>query len=100
MKMLEIERLDYDRILRVINPGIIERKQILTDDPCVIADYLYAAKLYYREGLHSKALDYLIPFLNTRLKYRVDLQREAKALLISCHSHLGNGSVIETLTRS
>lgn len=99
-QMLEIERSEYDRILRVINPGIIERKQILTNDPCIIADYLHTAKLYYNEGLYNKALDYLIPFLNTRLNYRIDLQREAKALLISCHGHLGNIFVTESLSRS
>ncbi|MGN7785764.1 hypothetical protein ACTJIJ_14655 [Niabella sp. 22666] len=98
-QMLEIERSEYDRILRVINPGITEKK-IFTDDPCIIADYLHTAKLYYNEGLYNNALDYLIPFLNTRLNYRIDLQREAKILLISCHSHLGNGSVIKSLTRS
>lgn len=99
-QMHEIERSQYDRILRVINPGIIERKQILADDPCIIADCLHTAKLYYNEGLYNNALDYLIPFLNTRLNYRIDLQREAKILLISCHSHLGNGSVIKSLIRS
>ena len=98
-QMKTVESAQYNRIKRIARPELVGIEERFSDEPCTIANYYFTVKHYHSTLDYSKALDYLIPFLHTRISYRQDLQREAKALLIDCHERLGNGAVVKGMKR-
>ncbi|GEM_PF-3304427 len=98
-QMKTVESAQYNRIKRIALPELVGTEDRFSDDPCTIANYYFTAKHYHSKLDYSKALDYLIPFLHTRISYRQDLGRAAKALLIDCHERLGNSKVVKGMKR-
>ena len=58
------------------------------------------ASLYFGNGNHSEAIDYLNTIINQKVDLRTDLQCYARLLHLIAHYELGNFEIIEHLIKS
>lgn len=99
-EMKIIEHVQYSKARYFLETNVQLPETVLKDEPFIITTHFSYANYLFQDKKYHEALDYLIPIVNTKLFFRIDLQKKARELHIKCHKAMENDEIINSLENS